>query len=102
MPASCADNCAFSSSLNSNRAKCATILASIWQNSAPHHMNAKGLWDFSMFFVQYGFPILGSVAVAFVLCELFSPAWAEYRRRAVGSVVWLLNLVVVASLGAQF
>lgn len=82
--------------------KCVPILVNIWENSEPYKGSAEVFWNFSMFFVRYGFSILAAMIVVFVLFELFSRAWTHYRRSVVGGVVWLLNFIVICGLAALF
>ena len=84
------------------RVKCVPILVNICQNSEPYKGSAEVFWNCSMFFVRYGFLILATTIAIFVLLELFSKAWKQYRRSVVGGVVWLWNLIVICGLAALF
>ena len=82
------------------RAKCVPILANMWQHSEPHSDTAERFWNLSSFLVNYGFQVLALFLGIFLLLELFSRAWAPYRRGAVGAVVWLTNFTVIGGLAA--
>lgn len=82
--------------------KCVPILVNIWRNSGHYRGSAEGWWNFCMFFVRHGFSILATIAVAFVVFELFGRAWTHYRRSVVGGVVWSLNFIVICGLAALF
>src|SRR5688500_11514342 len=81
---------------------CVPVLVTIVQNSGAKLGHAEGFWNFSMFVVRFGFSMIASIAVGFVLLELFSRAWEPYRRSAVGGVVWLLNCIVICGLASLF
>ena len=82
--------------------KCVPILVNIWRNSGHYRENAESFWNFSIFFVHYGFSILAAIIVVFGLFELFSRSWTQNRQRVVGGVVWLLNFVVICGLASLF
>jgi hypothetical protein len=83
-------------------ARCVPIFVNIFQNFAPHLGNVGWYWNLSMFLVRHGFSILAAIIVIFALLELFSHAWAHYRRGVVGAVVWLLNCTVIFGLASFF
>jgi len=57
--------------------KCVPILVNIWRNSGHHRENAENFWNFSMFFVHYGFQFLQPLS----WCSVFSSCSAGHGHR---------------------
>lgn len=56
------------------------------------------LWLNPLFLVDYGRFIVLLLSIVFLALELFSRKWPRYRRAAVSSLAWLLNVSVLYGL----
>jgi hypothetical protein len=82
--------------------KCVPILLAVAENQGLRSGSAAPLLSFSLFVAQYGLLILTILVLGLSSLEFSVAAFADHRRLVVGSLVWLVNGIVLCGLAALF
>ena len=73
-------------------------LQMIWSAGAGPASDAQWLMDGLRFLIMNGALVMWTILLALVLIEWLVRPWARYRRAALGTLVFLLNTVVLLGL----